>query len=95
MFDLLTIRQMDARGNGKFIWNYFLAFQSRLQTKRKGPANKGYPSESKDAPPLPLSPCPLLDRFDLCLLGQKGLRACNCGLENDSSKIFLLWREGN
>ncbi|GIY53363.1 hypothetical protein CEXT_602951 [Caerostris extrusa] len=85
------MRQMDARGNGKFIRTISWHFNQDHEQERKGPANKGYPSESKDAPPLPSPPppAPLLDRFDLCLSGHKGLRACNCGLENDSSKVFL------
>ncbi|GIY53359.1 hypothetical protein CEXT_602931 [Caerostris extrusa] len=87
------MRQMDARGNGKFIWNYFLAFQSGLQTRKERSTKQRVPIRIKrcatSGPHLPLS-------LTLCtdsiwgLSGQEGLRACNCGLENDASKVFFL-----
>ncbi|GIY53361.1 hypothetical protein CEXT_602941 [Caerostris extrusa] len=60
VFDLLTMRQMDATGNGKFIRNYFLAFQSGLQIRKERSSKQRYPSESKDTAPLPPSPGPYL-----------------------------------
>ncbi|GIY21529.1 hypothetical protein CDAR_18691 [Caerostris darwini] len=75
----------------------FLGISIRITNKkRKVQQTKGtHPNQKMrhlwTPPPYPL---PLLDRFDLCLSGQKGLRACHCGLENDSSKVFFLG-EGN
>ncbi|GIY21527.1 hypothetical protein CDAR_18681 [Caerostris darwini] len=86
------MRQMDARGNREFIRNCFLAFQSGSQTRKERSSKQREPIQIKrcgtSATPY-LSPLPLLDRFDLCLSGQKGLRARNCGLDNDSSKVFF------
>ncbi|GIZ00789.1 hypothetical protein CEXT_283981 [Caerostris extrusa] len=60
--------------------------------KRKVQQTKGtHPNQKMHhlCPPLSL---PLLDRFDLCLWDRKAW-ACNCGLENDSSKVFFCGEE--
>ncbi|GIY83030.1 hypothetical protein CDAR_386671, partial [Caerostris darwini] len=60
MFDLLRMRQMETRGNEKFIRNYFLAFQSGSQTRNERPSKQSVPIRIKrcatTAPPI--SPCP-------------------------------------
>ncbi|GIY76551.1 hypothetical protein CDAR_48371 [Caerostris darwini] len=59
MLDLLTIRQMDARGNGKFIRNYFLAFQSVSQTRKERSSKQRVPIRIKRCGTSdPLSPRP-------------------------------------
>ncbi|GIY53355.1 hypothetical protein CEXT_602911 [Caerostris extrusa] len=80
------MRQMDARGRGKVYRTISWHLNQDHRQERKGPVNKGTHPNQRCATSAPL---PLLDRFDLCLSGQKGLRACHCGRENDSSKSFF------
>ncbi|GIY53365.1 hypothetical protein CEXT_602961 [Caerostris extrusa] len=51
---------MDARGNGSLSGTISWHFNQDYKQETKGPANKGYPSESKEAALLspPISPCP-------------------------------------
>ncbi|GIZ00788.1 hypothetical protein CEXT_283971, partial [Caerostris extrusa] len=79
------------RGRGSLSGTISWHFNQITNKKRKVQQTKGTHPKQKDAgtsdPPHPLS---LLDRFYICLFwGQKGLLACNCGLEKDSSKVFF------